>query len=669
MRTIKLISLAAFSLLIMSSIAYCSSQWPNSNIIGSVKDKNYSPELKDDFYVNVNHEWLINAKLKPGRVRTGAFDELQDIIDERLKALMTDESIKTHDGELVRKLYALWLNWDARNAEGLGDLNTQASKITGIKSIEDLSAYFKTKDSFYNGTVIANYTIGYDNIDSEAYNLEILATGLSLGDSAEYKKLTSNGERTKKMHDGTVMYMLRRLGYDESEAKKILDSAFEFEKAIAESMMTVEELNAPEAIKKMYNPVTMQELRQKSKIFPFADILEAHNANSKLICLEQPKWLEALNALYTPENLENIKAYLLCGLAESYITFTDEPAFREYQRLSRERWGITQSRPDEELAVNFVQSNIPVCVSKIYVSRYVPAEYKREITQIINDTVKYYRAMLSGEEWLSDSTRAEAIEKLNAMRLNVAYPDKWRDFSGLEFDSDKTLIDAVNALRRYRTQKYFYERLNTRVDHDLWIDDVVSVNAYYNPMENSINIIAGILGGVFYDSEMTYEEKLGGIGMVIGHEISHAFDTNGAQFDKNGSMKNWWTEEDYQKFQARADRLIKYMSGFKVNGENYNGALVQTETIADMAGIKAMLGIAEEHNDFDYDKFFRSYAHIWKSAETPEFIDRLIKTDVHALAFLRVNAIVQQYEKFFGTYKIQKGAGMYLAPDERVAVW
>ena len=664
MRTIKLLSIAIVSMLIMSSQAV---SWPVSNIIGSVKD--YNPKLIDDFYANVNHEWLINAKLKPGRVRTGAFNELQDVIDERLKALMTDETVKGHDGELVRTLYALWLDWDSRNEEGVDDLNTQAKKITAITSINELSEYFKTKDSFYNGTVIADYVAGFDNIDSEAYNLEILATGLSLGDSAEYRKMTSNGERTKKMHDGIVMYMLRRLGYPESEAKKFLESSFEFEKAISESMMTVDELNAPEAIKKMYNPITMQELREKSKAFPFADIIEAHNANSKLICLEQPKWLEALNALYTPENLENIKAYLLCNLAGSYITITDEPAFREYQRLSRERYGITQSRPDDELAVNFVHSSLSVPVSRIYVSRYVPAEYKREITEIINDTVKYYRNMLAGEEWLSEATRNKAIEKLNAMRLNVAYPDKWVDFSGLNIDSKKGLIEAVKAMRRYKTQKYFYERLNTRVDHDLWINDVVVVNSYYRPSENSINIIAGILGGEFYNSEMSYEEKLGGIGAVIGHEISHAFDTNGAQFDKNGSMKDWWTEEDYKKFQTRADKLIKYFSAMKVNGENYNGALVQTESIADMAGIKAMLGIAENHKDFDYDKFFRSYARIWKTAETPEFVDVLIKTDVHALSFLRVNAIVQQYEKFYETYKIQKGAGMYLAPDERVAVW
>ena len=159
--------------------------------------------------------------------------------------------------------------------------------------------------------------------------------------------------------------------------------------------------------------------------------------------------------------------------------------------------------------------------------------------------------------------------------------------------------------------------------------------------------------------------------MVIGHEISHAFDTSGAQFDAKGNMLNWWTDEDYAKFKARADRLIKYFSSMKVDdsGKNYNGELVQTESIADMAGMKAMLGIAEGRHNFGYDKFFRSYATIWKNIHTPERNDMLVKTDVHALAYIRVNAIVQQYKKFFDTYGIKKGNKMYLAPEDNVAVW
>ena len=646
------------------------SDWLNSNIKGAVTDK-YTPALKDDFYVNANHDWLSTAQIRPGYSRNGAFTELQDIIDARLKALMTDPAISGHDAELVKTLYSLWLDWDSRNDEGLSELKAISQNLLKVSTLEELTQYFKTEESFYHDIVIADFELGRDNKDSESHNIELVSTHLPLGDSAEYRELTPNGARTKKMHDAIVTYMLRRLGYSEEEAGKFLEASFRFEKAIAAKIMTREEVYSPEAIEKMYNPLTLEELRKKSPVFPFAEILEAHSAYSKLMNLNEPEWLAALNDLYTPANLEDIKAYLFCRLAEGYITKTDEPAYREYQRLSRERYGMTGSKPDDELAVDFVHSNLAAQVSRLYIAKYLPKQAKSEVEQIIRDTVKYYEKMLAGEEWLSEATRKKAVEKLKAMRLNAAYPDKWLDDSELKINPDGTLLEALAALKRFNVQKNFYERLNTKVDHDLWINDVVVVNSYYRPSENSINIIAGILGGDFYNADMSYEEKLGGIGMVIGHEISHAFDTDGAQFDKTGNVAKWWTDEDYKAFQARADRLIKYFDAFTVTpeGTKYNGKLVHTECIADMAGVKAMLGIAAEHEGFDYDKFFRNYARIWKNIQTRERTDMLLKVDVHALAYLRVNAIVQQYEEFHKFYGIKAGDGMYLAPNERVAVW
>ena len=665
------IVLAVAAVMIFSGSAFASQMtpWFNTNIYGALGK--YSPALKDDFYGAVNIDWLRNTKLKPGYVRAGAFTELQDTIDARLKAIMTDVINTGHDSELVRKLYAMWLDWDSRNAEGLADLGTQADKITAIKSISELSDYFMTEDSFYLGTVIADFGLGRDNKDSESYNLELSATGLSLGDSAEYRNRTANGDRTKKMHDAIVTYMLRRLGYTDDFAKSILESAYSFEEKMAAHEMTLQECYDPSAIEKMYNPLTMEELRKKSPVFPFADIIEAHNAVSDLMNLQQPEWLKALNELYNESNLEAMKAYLLCGLVKSYITLTDEAAYRQYQKLSRERYGIAESKPDNELAVDFVHGNLSVPVSKIYVERYVPEFAKREVEEIIRQTVKYYRSMLEKEDWLSESTRKKAIEKLDSMRLNSAYPDKWVDFSEFDYPEGAGLYEAVKALRKYKVQKYFYDRLNQKVDHDLWIHDVVVVNAYYQPSENSINIIAGIMGGDFYNPDMSYEEKLGGIGMVIGHEISHAFDTNGAQFGKTGNVESWWTEEDSANFKKRAEKLIKYLNTFKVDdsGENYNGSLIHTETIADMAGIKAMLGIAEGVEGFYYDLFFRQYAKIWKLTQTREVNDMRVKTDVHALPYIRVNAIVQQYEEFYNTYGIKEGDKMYLAPEKRVAVW
>ena len=240
----------------------------------------YSPSLKDDYYANINREWLLNTELKRGHSRAGAFMELQDEIDARLRGIMTNPTISGHDAELVRKLYALWLDWNSRNAEGLADLDKQAGRITSIKTIDELSAYFMEEETFYSGEMLAGFGIGRDNKDSESYNLELSSTGLSLGDSAEYKKRTSNGNRVKKMHDAIVSYMLRRLGYSEDFARDILERSYRFEEKIAAHEMTLQEMYDPSAIDKMYNPLTMDELREKSPVFPFADILAAHNAVS-----------------------------------------------------------------------------------------------------------------------------------------------------------------------------------------------------------------------------------------------------------------------------------------------------------------------------------------------------------------------------------------------------
>ena len=202
-------------------------------------------------------------------------------------------------------------------------------------------------------------------------------------------------------------------------------------------------------------------------------------------------------------------------------------------------------------------------------------------------------------------------------------------------------------------------------------EDITQVNSFYYPNTNEIYIIGGILGGDFYDVNRSIEENMGGIGAVIGHELSHAFDTRGAQYDKDGNVANWWSDEDYSTFQKRADKLIDYMSNMTVDesGKNYNGAMVQTETIADMAGVKCMLGLASKIDGFDYDKFFKSYARLWKSQSTKERVDMLTAVDVHALNYLRTNAVLQQYDEFLDTYGIKEGDGMYLAPKDRVAVW
>ena len=276
--------------------------------------------------------------------------------------------------------------------------------------------------------------------------------------------------------------------------------------------------------------------------------------------------------------------------------------------------------------------------------------------------------MLQSEDWLSEATRAKAIEKLDAITINAVYPDKWLDYSGLSLDG-LGYCDCLQEIGKFN-QAYNISLLGTKVDRTLWSFDILEPNAFYGFADNSISIIRGILGGAFYREDMSNEELYAAIGVVIGHEITHAFDPNGAQFDAQGNMNDWWTEEDHAAFTARAEKLAAYydamtaFGGYRVQGKN-----IQGEAIADMAGVKCMLGLLEQKGDVDYDAFFTAYAKVWREVLTKEFDYFALMQDPHPLSYLRPNATLQQFEQFYKTYDIREGDGMYLAPENRVMVW
>ena len=307
-------------------------------------------------------------------------------------------------------------------------------------------------------------------------------------------------------------------------------------------------------------------------------------------------------------------------------------------------------------------------MDRTFLAKYDSSKIKEDITRICKEAIAYYREMLKGEEWLSEETREKAIEKLDGMIINAVYPEKWRDCSGLSLDG-LSFYDCVHAVNRF-DRDYNTALLNGKMDHEIWNMDILETNAYYNPQESSINIIRGILGGIFYHDDMSDEELYAGIGSVIGHEISHAFDTNSAQFDAAGQLLNWWTKEDYEAFQKRAQKLVDYYNsmtafgGYQVQGDN-----IQTEAIADMAGVKCMLGLLSQKENVDYRAFFENYAKVWGRLNTREHEYACLMQDSHPLHYLRTNATVQQFQEFLDAYGIKEGDGMYLDPEKRVLVW
>ena len=647
--------------------------WLNSNIIDIVTDET-NPDLKDDFYLNVNHDYFMDVSLRPGYSNETPFFDAADTVKERCLDILADKTLDKRDAKLPQSFYELFLDWETRNEQGVEPLMFFFDKLKSISSLEELNEYMLTDDYFVYGNYLTNVNIGTNTDDSTLYQVDIYSTTLSLLDSAEYQELTEEGKRRNTYNEGAAKYMLGRLGYSEEEIAKLIENQFSFEKKIAASMKTRLEQSDPGFVKESINPVTMEDLKEMSPNYPLPQYMEKFGySDSKLINVNEPAWLKGLNEVYTEENFDEIMAYVTVQAAVSFITFVDEDAYRTSQKLSREYSGISESKSDEDAAYDATMNHFSDNVSRIYIEKYLNEDIKKEITDICQDTIDTYKEMLDTIDWLSEETKEQAKYKLENVVIHAVYPDKWPDDSMYYVTPKEEGGTYLQAMIDYAKSDHEEEltHINGKVDKELWGINILSTNAYYNPTNNSINIIPGFFCDATYRSDMSIEEKYGALGSVIGHEISHAFDTNGAQYDADGNVKDWWTEEDYNAFMERADKLVEYYDGVVAfdDGTPIKGQLIQTEAIADMAGFKCMLIMAKKIDGFDYDKFFRANAKLWARAGTLEFMEKCALTDPHPLHYLRGNVTMQQFDEFYETYDIKEGDGMYIAPEKRIAVW
>ncbi|MCR4658037.1 MAG: M13 family metallopeptidase [Lachnospiraceae bacterium] len=537
-----------------------------------------------------------------------------------------------------------------------------------------MTEFLLSEDNFKYGTLLLQVRLSTYSEDSSRYEVKIAKPDLMLGDAAEYQELTPNGERTKDYQDGAASYMLKRLGMSEEEIADTIEKAYAFDEKLSHFQKTLLEQYDPSYRKESINMVTMEEIKEMSPDFPLPEYMEKYGwSASELIDVEWPEAVTGLNSLYTEENLEELKANLLVSKVSDYITLLDEEAFREYESLSNALDGITESEPDEELAYNETKALFPDSFARLYKDRYLSEKMKNDITQICQSCIDTYSEMLDEEDWLSEETRSYAKEKLAKMKIHAVYPDKWEDYSIFHVTPASEGGTYFKAFMDYAlaVKERSLGRINGSVDSEIWGVDILQPNAFYKFTDNSINIVPGLFSDATYSEDMSIEHVYGAIGCMIGHEISHGFDTNGAMYDAEGNMRDWWADEDYATFQERAAKLIDYYDQVVAfdDGTPYQGQIVQTEAIADMAGMKCILKMAEKIEDFDYDEFFKANAHLWARVNTLESCEAMVMTDSHPLHYLRGNVTVQQFDKFLETYGIEEGDGMYLAPEDRILVW
>lgn len=643
--------------------------WMDSNIDGNVT-ASAEVDLKDDFYLAVNKDAILEMEYSQGEMSTSLFETQENEVEDNMMKLITEEGEENHEIHLLKTYYSLLDDWEARESLVRERIARGLEQIEGFRTIRD---YVDAVYDWNSDILLADMTqIGLDTAsdDASVWIASCYGSSLTLSDSAEYSERTDNGEIDYETYKEIYQYACEQLGLDTSLADAEYDRMIEFEAGIAKHTMTSEETMRAEAAVQMDNYMSLDELDALlGENYDLKGMLEYNRFVPNRIKVPEPEQLRYIGEILSDEaNLEDIKNYCKVKLLLSNVSDLSREAMTHVQEITAEKRGSDEITAYEKKLLHQVCDTLNTPMQIAYVKRYGTEEMREEISALCREVAAEYREMLENEDWLSEETKAEAIKKLDTLTINSLYPDKWDDFSTLDLD-DMDLYEARLAIRNYDTD-IIRSYLNSKVDQELWYVDVTEVNAYYFPNMNSINIMLGIAGGEFYSSEMSREEKYGKIGSVIAHEISHAFDSYGGQFDSEGNMISWWNEEDLEEFNRRVEKVRAYYDEISIYGDKkLTGSSLDGEATADIAGVQCVLRLAKKKEDFDYDKLFRSYAEIWCSKYLPYVADYLYIYDPHPPEYLRANVTLQQFDEFLETYDIREGDGMYLAPEDRIIIW
>lgn len=644
------------------------SPWIDSDIKENVLSAGKA-DVKDDYNLAVNYEWLSGAKLREGYTYESPFVEMSKDTEERVKELLKDDGITGHDAELVHTFYDTVLDWDKRNELGVKPVAGTVKDIMSIRSLDEMSRFIC---DFDRSNCVDTFTGIGNNIDlndPEKYIVRINNDTLLLEDPAEYTDFTDVGERAYNAKLKLFVMVAGRLGLGADAASEVFNSVLSLEEQIASVSMTEADKLGTDYYDRMNNVYSEDEVKKLTHAFPLYDQIKGFGySGAGEYVISEPAVIKKLDELYTTENIGLMRNYILVHYLLYMADKLDRECYEASVARDNELSGADGMPGDEDMAYNAILRSLNEPLEKAYFKKYDYSHAKKEITELCEEAIGAYREMLSGEDWLSKETADRAEEKLDAIVIKAVYPDKWQDYDGLSLEG----LDYVGCVKEINRYKAGLDRKHTgeKVDKELWRNRALTANAYYEPQENSINIGAGILGDVFYDDDMSRAELLGGIGCIIGHEISHAFDETGSGFDAQGRLNSWWQESDRKAFTERADSLSRYYDEIKAfEGYKVNGRDVRNEAIADIAGMKVMLRLAKEDADFDYDAFFRQYAGVWKQISTYEREVYRLTRGEHPLNYLRVNAVLQQFDEFHDTYGTQEGDGMFLAKEKRVTVW
>ena len=648
-------------------------------------DKSVSP--KDNFFQFVNGTWLKETPIPADKTRWGSFDELRQNTDKDVLAILNEAtksskySSNTDQGKAI-SMYKSAMDTVARNKQGIAPIKPYLAQIDAVKNIRDLQKLMMNVEAKGGGVGFFGFGIGADDKNSNKNSVSLGVGSLGLPDRDYYVSDEKDSKEKREKYQAHIARMLTFIGKSPGEAKSDAEKILALEIAMSRPRLDRVERRDP---KKQYNPTSIADLQKMVPIIDWKNYINGIGITKlDTVIVSQPKYMAALQTIFSENKVDDWKAYMRWMLLRSSAgQLSTDIETANWEFYGKTLTGALKQRPRHEKALQTVNGTVGEALGKLYVEKMFPAEAKDKAYKMIRNVMRAYELRINNLTWMSADTKTKAIQKLNSLTIKIGYPDKWRDYSALVV---KSPVDGGSYFGNLKNVsewnwKKDLEKLGKPVDKTEWGMSPQTVNAYYNPSYNEIVFPAAILQPPFYNYQADEAVNYGGIGAVIGHEISHGFDDQGATFDAEGNLKDWWTADDFAKFTALGNALADQYSALEpLPGIKVDGKFTLGENIGDLGGINAaydglQLYLKENKNPGLIDGFtpeqrlFISWATIWRSKMRDEALKNQVKTDPHSPGMYRGYVPLLNLDTFYTAFDIKPGDGMYIEPSKRVKIW
>lgn len=628
--------------------------------------------IQDDLYEVVNGEWLKTAVIPDDRPTTGGFATLVENVE---KIMMGDfkafaEGKKTTDIPEMRyaiSLYKKIMDEKRRNEEGIKPVLPLLEKINSLKSVDDLNNV--AAEFMLEGVALpAEMDVTSDMEDATKHSFIILGPSIILPDTTYYADDNEAGKKLLGVYKDMAEKIMKFSPLSAEEQKLYIEDTLKFDALIAKKVKS--QLEWSEYYKNN-NPMSVDEVAKYVAPFDLKKLLNDLYGDKAptTIVVYDPKAIKEMNGYFNAENFNLYKHWLYVKTlikSTACLSMELKTLGTTYRRALT---GVVADPVLEKEAYQIASMMYSEPVGVYYGRTYFGEEAKKDVVSLVEKIIETYKLRMKKNTFLAEQTKEKAIKKLSTIVIKMGYPDEIREiWSKLVFDENDSFFEAMRKIGAVRTKDEL-DKLHKPVDRTEWVMPGHMVNACYNPSSNDITFPAAILQKPFYALSQSVSENLGGIGAVIGHEISHAFDNNGANFDENGNLKNWWLEEDFKAFKELTKGMIEQFDGIEFHGGKVSGELTVSENIADNGGMGVTLEIMHTLDNADFKEYFMNWARVWCQKAKEEYIQLLLANDVHSPAVLRANMAPRNFNEWYEAFDVTEKDQMYVAPDKRISIW